>query len=654
MRRWLICLIFFSCCLAASSQVNLYRGYVYNRSDVTKLAKQITHNATTDSQKVANIHFWITHHIKYDAKRFVRWNTNNQETKDVLRRRKTLCSGYSNLFQDLCVNSGVNAIVINGYTKNAFVDVCDTAYLPDHAWNKVNVDGRWHNIDNTWDAGYVEYYKTSFTRRIVSRLTFRLVKPIIYKPHFIKNPQNRYFLVGENNFAVDHFPENSQLVAFNTNFSSNDFDRDSAFYFYNNVLQKQQSVRTNTYYSTYSGLDAIEQDKNDGKNAQLLNNKNYFGLARFHYHELFEKWEKYVDDPKEMRLDSNYLKGIIVMSDSVLNNTSKNDSLIWEMYKDLSTKYRKKEKIHRTYNSTYVRYLKRKHNHQRIQINKIDNKKSRSKSRARSSDNWYSRLLWRHFYRPGKWPIHPNQSKADSLALVFRLFNDSLIENQKQITAINLVLQKQMDSICRAISNQASYISSVGGHFYGLALTRMAVVDDYDLPIHQQKQHFIDYVTSDSTIRLEEAYQDTYTLMDSMYRLGRNQYRYMRRQKSVLKRVNRSTGWKTLYYALNDEFRKNLSNAKQVESDVQKDIKLQLKHLKKATKGAAPVSIPLDYCEFEKAVVIPLSIIQNKHRKHSKDNKQLEKFAKRCRVKANARLEILRMLELEKKEIANE
>ena len=553
-----------------------------------------------------------------------------------------MCSGYANLFQDLCLQSGVNAIVIDGYTKNSFVDICDTTYLPDHAWNKVEINGNWHNVDDTWDAGAMAYYKTTIIRMFASRITRGIVKPFIYKPHFVKMPQSYYFLAPENNFTVTHFPENSQLNSFATAFNATHFSADSAFYYFEDTLQNVQSTTSNSFYNTYASLDEIERDKNNGENAQLVNQKNYFGLSRFHYHNLFEEWEKYVDNPKAMKEDSLYLKRIITLSDSVLSNTYKNDSLIWEEYRDLSGKYRAKRHIQRDYTASYMRYLKRKERHRNRHLRKIRSKKNRTKTRKSNNNRRYGRLLWRHYTNPGSWAKIPKQEKADSLLVVFKSYNDSISQIADKVKSLQTQLAVHIDSLNAGIGQQKTYISKVTGHFYGMIFTRMAAVDDYDLILLERKAAFTPHGVSDSIIGLEARYRKVYKAMDSLYRIGRKYYTYTSRQRSVLKRIKRSTGNKVQYYSTSDVFRKNLNVNKNAVARIQASTKRQLKRLKKTTQTAAPIDFAISYCKTEREIALPLEIYKNKRRKHARDNKVLAKFAKRTRTKASSRLEVLR------------
>ena len=45
-------------------------------------------------------------------------------------------------------------------------------------------------------------------------------------------------------------------------------------------------------------------------------------------------------------------------------------------------------------------------------------------------------MMWRHFYHPGKWSEHPNQEKADSLTIVFKSYEDSIKQTNKEVAAL--------------------------------------------------------------------------------------------------------------------------------------------------------------------------------------------------------------------------
>jgi len=53
---------------------------------------------------------------------------------------KAQCEGYAKTFMYLCQSVGIPAVVITG-----------TSYGEDHAWNRLQLDGKWYLFDVTWD-----------------------------------------------------------------------------------------------------------------------------------------------------------------------------------------------------------------------------------------------------------------------------------------------------------------------------------------------------------------------------------------------------------------------------------------------------------------------------------------------------------------------
>lgn len=70
------------------------------------------------------------------------------------------CSGYAKAMQYLCDKAGIVSMVVTGETNKG----------QSHAWNVVDVDGKWYNLDATWDD------------------------PILNTPNY-KNIRYNYFLV---------------------------------------------------------------------------------------------------------------------------------------------------------------------------------------------------------------------------------------------------------------------------------------------------------------------------------------------------------------------------------------------------------------------------------------------------------------------------
>ena len=100
---------------------------------------------SSDYDKAYYIHEWITRNVRYtDASDYASnmyWHTAYSAVVD----RSTVCQGYSLLFYRMALSEGLECRIVAG-------DGSTSGSAP-HGWNIVRVDGKWYNIDSTWDAG---------------------------------------------------------------------------------------------------------------------------------------------------------------------------------------------------------------------------------------------------------------------------------------------------------------------------------------------------------------------------------------------------------------------------------------------------------------------------------------------------------------------
>lgn len=81
--------------------------------------------------------------------RFIRYDTGNTSLPvlDVLRERRGDCTEYADLFTSLARAAGLPTRTVTGM---AYTEEGGPA-LAFHAWNQVQIDGRWRAVDPTWD-----------------------------------------------------------------------------------------------------------------------------------------------------------------------------------------------------------------------------------------------------------------------------------------------------------------------------------------------------------------------------------------------------------------------------------------------------------------------------------------------------------------------
>lgn len=125
---------------------------------IKSVAKQLTSGIDNNYDKLLAIHDWVTGYLYYNIDCINDSKIAPYVDTEVLKSRKVVCLGYSNLFASLCRSVGIPCYVVSGYALG--VDSADTRwndnnYLteePNHAWNEAYVNGRWIIIDTTWDS----------------------------------------------------------------------------------------------------------------------------------------------------------------------------------------------------------------------------------------------------------------------------------------------------------------------------------------------------------------------------------------------------------------------------------------------------------------------------------------------------------------------
>lgn len=110
---------------------------------LNKVMSGLDLDGLTDYQKVISIYDYICKNVAYDYEHL---NDNTYLLKfspyAALVNGKAAAQGYASLFYRMCLTAGIDARCILG---------------TNHAWNIVCIDGKYYNVDTTWDAGKIDY-----------------------------------------------------------------------------------------------------------------------------------------------------------------------------------------------------------------------------------------------------------------------------------------------------------------------------------------------------------------------------------------------------------------------------------------------------------------------------------------------------------------
>ncbi len=174
--------------------------------DLNNITYNLTKDFDTEVEKFRAIFVWIAHNISNDYKLYAKnsrkrkrfkddsikleeWNSKFKKIifKKLLRKKRTICTGYAYLLKEMSDVIGVKAEIVHGFGKTAEVDV-EKLEDPNHSWNVVKLNGKWYLCDPTWAAG-ISYPD---------------------KGKFVFSYNDGLFLTDPNLFVFNHFPIYSQ------------------------------------------------------------------------------------------------------------------------------------------------------------------------------------------------------------------------------------------------------------------------------------------------------------------------------------------------------------------------------------------------------------------------------------------------------------
>ena len=200
----------------APNEFNSKSNYSYNNIDkyaintptsaeatVDSLASYLVAPAKNEREKARSIFRWVTENIDYNVDGFFTGSFAGTSSKDVLKSRKSVCDGYSDIFSSLASSAGLEVVRIAGYGKGY-------GYLPgenlsgpsNHAWNAVKINGSWYLIDCTWGAGYIDDNKK-----------------------YVRKFDDHYFMTPPSEFIYGHFPEDSRWQLLEHPLSKSEFEK---------------------------------------------------------------------------------------------------------------------------------------------------------------------------------------------------------------------------------------------------------------------------------------------------------------------------------------------------------------------------------------------------------------------------------------------
>ncbi len=174
--------------------------------NLPQLAFKLTQDLDTDVERFRAIYKWVCTNIandydlysrnkrkrvkfKNDSLQLKLWN-DRFKTKifdKLLKKKRTICTGYAYLVQELSKLANLDCRMVHGYGKTSMTTI-EAEDPPNHTWNAIKLNGKWYLCDPTWASGIPDPDTNIFTF----------------------NYNDGYFLAHPELFAINHFPLESR------------------------------------------------------------------------------------------------------------------------------------------------------------------------------------------------------------------------------------------------------------------------------------------------------------------------------------------------------------------------------------------------------------------------------------------------------------
>jgi hypothetical protein len=189
---------------------------------VPRLSYLLTKDLETDIEKSRAIFIWIANNIinddalylknkrkrtllKDDPVKLAEWNQEVKErTIDILlRKKKTVCTGYAYLMAKMCKHAGIRSHIINGYSRTGGSED-EELRTPNHSWNAIFINKKWYLCDPTWASGIFNPNTNLF--EFEYKKGYFLADPRLFvKNHYPLDP--KWTLIKKNNPTYEEFIE---------------------------------------------------------------------------------------------------------------------------------------------------------------------------------------------------------------------------------------------------------------------------------------------------------------------------------------------------------------------------------------------------------------------------------------------------------------
>lgn len=138
--------------------------------EIRRISDELKLSEKSDINKVILVYDYIIKHTTYSNS-----SSEAHSSYGLLKNGKAVCDGYAETFMLFMVMNGLEAETVTGQADGG-----------PHAWNQVKVDGKWYNLDLTWDDPIDTATGSDFGNHVFYKY-FMLSDDAISKTHTVES-----------------------------------------------------------------------------------------------------------------------------------------------------------------------------------------------------------------------------------------------------------------------------------------------------------------------------------------------------------------------------------------------------------------------------------------------------------------------------------
>ncbi|MFB9079827.1 transglutaminase domain-containing protein [Flavobacterium procerum] len=170
-----------------------------------KLAQRIQKDFTSEYDRARAIYSWMAIKLNYDLETYLNppkqktyrfktkaeWDKKKQllDAKTIqktFKSKEAVCEGFALLYGYLATLNGLKCQKVTGDSKTLLNDIGRKRLGSNHAWNTVQIEGKWILVDVTWGNGFYDEKRKVIVKKFKS-IYFDMNPEYFYAKHFPDN-----------------------------------------------------------------------------------------------------------------------------------------------------------------------------------------------------------------------------------------------------------------------------------------------------------------------------------------------------------------------------------------------------------------------------------------------------------------------------------